>query len=185
MGTEPKNIQKKPLKRPEKENMLATEVFHILDVIEKQHLIERTYTASDHNTVAAIIHDAWEIKCLLEDKDTNFPLMLARYQEEKANMTDETRLMYFVMFRLYRDEAAISELVSYLVSCRTVVPREKVKFFSPWHPFFHAAQALAILSHHQIRVPTGSEVLNDLDTFVKDVVQWSICQDNEVNNPIA
>src|SRR2546422_775361 len=116
--------------------MLAAEVLHILDVFEKQHLIERTYTANDHTTVAAIIDDLREVKCLLEDKDTNFPLMLARYQKEKVNMTDETRLIYFIVFRLYRDDAAISELVSYLVSCRSVLPREKLKFFSPWHPFF-------------------------------------------------
>lgn len=154
--------------------MLATESLHILDMLEKQDVLECTYTASNHSTVAAIIRDMWEVKYLLEDKNTNFPLMLTRYQEEKANMTDETRLMYFVMFRLYHDEAAIPELVSYLVSCRAVVPREKVKFFSPWHPFFHAVEALAILSHHQIRVPTGSEVLNDLDTFLEHVVQCSI-----------
>ena len=158
--------------------MLATEVLHILDVIAKQDVLDCTYAASDHSTVAAIIRDMWEVKCLLEDKNTNFPLMLTRYQEEKANMTDETCLMYFVIFRLYHDEAAIPELISYLVSCRAVIPREKVKFFSPWHPFFHAAQALAILSHHQIHVPTGSEVLNDLDTFVKDVAQWSISRDS-------
>ena len=153
--------------------MLATEVLHILDIIEKQHIVERTYTAIDHNTVAAIIHDAWEVKSLLEDKDAKIPLMLARYREEKANMTDETRLMYFVLFRLCCNEAAISELVSYLISCRTVVPQEKVKFFSPWHPFFHATQALAVLSHYQVRIPTGSEVLNNLDAFLKDIVQWS------------
>ena len=154
--------------------MLATEVIHILDVIEKQDILECTYAASDHSTVAAIIRDMWEVKCLLEDKNTNFPLMLTRYQKEKADMTDETRLMYFVMFHLYHDEAAIPELVSYLVSCRAVAPREKVKFFSPWHPFFHAAEALATLSHHQIRVPTGSEVLNDLETFLEHVVQRSM-----------
>ena len=154
--------------------MLATEVLHILDVIEKQNILECTYAASDHSTVAAIIRDIWEIKCLLEDKNANFPLMLTRYQEEKASMTDETRLIYFVMFGSYHDEAAIPELVSYLVSCRAVVPREKVKFFSPWHPFFYATEALAILSHHQIRVPTGSEVLNDLDTFLRHIVQWSM-----------
>jgi hypothetical protein len=154
--------------------MLATEVLHILDAIAKQDILECTYAASDHSTVAAIIRDMWEVKCLLEDKNTNFPLMLTRYQEEKANMTDETRLMYFVIFRLYHDDAAIPELVSYLVSCRAVMPREKVKFFSPWHPFFHAAEALALLSHHQIHVPTGSEVLNDLDTFLEHVMRWSI-----------
>jgi len=154
--------------------MLAAEVLHILDVLEKQHLIEHTYAASDHTTVAAIIHNLPEIKCLLEDKDTNFPLMFARYQEEKVSMTDETRLIYFIVFRLYRDDAAITELVSYLVNCRTVVPREKLKFFSPWNPFFHAAQALATLSHHQTRIPTGSEVLNNLDTFLQDIVQWNI-----------
>src|SRR6266576_1327876 len=136
--------------------MLANEVLHIFNVIEKQDVLECTYAASDHSTVAAIIGDMWEVKYLLEDKSTNFPLMLTRYQEEKANITDETRLVYFVMFCLYHDETAIPELVSYLVSCRAVVPREKVKFFSPWHPFFHAVEALVILSHHQIRVPTGS-----------------------------
>src|SRR5437868_1376472 len=109
--------------------MLATEVLHILEVFEKQNALECTYAANDHSTVAAIIRDMWEVKCLLEDKNTNFSLMLTRYQEKKANMTDETRLMYFVMFRFYHDEAAIPELVAYLVSCRTVVPREKVKFF--------------------------------------------------------
>jgi len=154
--------------------MLVTEVNHILDVIAKPDFLECTYTASDHSTVAAIIHDMWEFKCLLENKNTNFPLMLARYQEEKANMTDETRLVYFIIFSLYQDEAAIPELVSYLVSCRAVVPREKVKIFSPWHPFFHAAEALAILSHHQLCIPTGSEVLNDLDGFLKHIMQWSM-----------
>jgi len=154
--------------------MLAAEVLHILDVFEKQQIIERTYAANDHTTVAAIIDDLREVKCLLEDKDTNFPLMLARYQKEKVDMTDETRLIYFIVFRLYRDDAAIPELVSYLVSCRSVLPREKLKFFSPWHPFFHAAQALATLSHHQTRIPTGREVLNNLDTFLQDIVQWNI-----------
>lgn len=154
--------------------MLITEVNHILDVIGKPDFLESTYTASDHNTVATIIRDMWESKCLLENKDTNFPLMLARYQEEKANMTDETLLMYFVMFRFYCNEVAIPELVSYLVSCRSVVPHEKVKFFSPWHPFFHAVEALEILSHHQLRVPTGSEVLNDLDTFLGYIMRWSM-----------
>jgi hypothetical protein len=154
--------------------MLVAEVLHILDVLEKQHLIERTYAANDHTTVAAIIHDLREVKCLLEDKDTNFPLMLARYQEEKVSMTDEMRLIYFIIFRLYHDDAAIPELVSYLVSCRTVVPREKLKFFSPWNPFFHAVHALATLSYHQTRIPTGSEVLNNLDTFLQDIVQWNI-----------
>lgn len=154
--------------------MLATEVLHILDVIEEQNVLECTYAASDHSTVAAIIRDMWEIKCLLEDKNTNFPLMLTRYQEEKASLTDEARLIYFVMFGLYHNEAAIPELVTYLASCRAVVPREKVKFFSPWHPFFYATEALTILSHHQMRVPTGSEVLNDLDTFLEHIVQWSM-----------
>jgi hypothetical protein len=167
--------------------MLATEVIHILDVIEKQDILECTYAASDHSSVAAIIHDMWEVKCLLENKSTNFPLMLNRYQKEKANMTDETRLMYFVMFDLYHDEAAIPELVSYLTSCRAVMPREKVKFFSPWHPFFHAARALATLSHHQIRVPTGSEVLNDLDTYLDHIVQWSMIwtMRQRQNTPLA
>jgi hypothetical protein len=154
--------------------MLVTEINHILDVIEKPDFLESTYTASDHNTVAAIIREMWESKRLLENKNTNFPLMLTRYQEEKVNMTDETRLIYFVMFLLYCDEAAIPELVSYLVSCRLVVPREKVKFFSPWHPFFHALEALKILSHHHLRIPTGSEVLNDFDTFLGYVMRWSM-----------
>lgn len=154
--------------------MLVTEVNHILDVIRKPDFLESTYTASDHNTVAAIIRDMWESKCLLEDKKANFPLMLARYQQEKASMTDETRLIYFVMFRLYCNEDAIPELVSYLVNCRSVVPREKVKFFSPWHPFFHAVEALETLSQHHLRIPTGSEVLNDLDTFLGYVMRWSM-----------
>lgn len=154
--------------------MLVTEVNHILDVIEKPDFLASTYTASDHHTVAAIIRDMWESKYLLENKNTNFPLMLARYQKEKASMTDETQLMYFVMFRLYCDEAAIPELVSYLVSCRYVAPRDKVKFFSPWHPFFHAIEALEVLSHHHLRVPTGSEVLNNLDTFLGYVMRWSM-----------
>ena len=89
-------------------------------------------------------------------------------------MTDETRLVYFVMFRLYHDEAAIAELVSYLASCGAVAPREKVKFFSPWHPFFHAVEALTILSYHQLRVPTGREVLDDLNTFLEHIMQWSL-----------
>ena len=102
--------------------MLVTEVNHILDVIEKPDFLASTYTASDHHTVAAIIRDMWESKYLLGNKHTNFPLMLARYQKEKASMTDETRLMYFVMFRLYCNEDAIPELVSYLVSCRYIAP---------------------------------------------------------------
>ena len=154
--------------------MLVTEINHILDVIEKPDFLESTYTASDHNTVAAIIHNMWESKYLLEDKNTNFPLMLARYEKEKTNMTDETRVIYFVMFRLFCNEAAIPELVSYLVSCRSVAPREKVKFFSPWHPFFHAAEALETLSHHYLQVPTGSEVLNNLDPFLGYVMRWSM-----------
>lgn len=154
--------------------MLTAEVIHILDALEERHLIERTYAASDHTTVAAIIHDLREVKCLLEDKETHFPLMLARYQAEKATMPDETRLIYFILFRLYEDRAAIHEIISYLVSCRTIIPREKLKLFSPWHPFFHAAQALDTLSHHQTRIPTGSEVLNNLDTFLQDIIQWNI-----------
>ncbi len=156
--------------------MLATEPLHIFDMFSKQDILEPTYGARDHSSVAAIIHNMWEVKCLLEDKSTSFPLMLNRYQEEKASMTDETRLLYFVIFRLYYDESAIPELVSYLASCRAVVPREKVKIFSPWHPFFHAAEALAILSHHQLRIPTGSEVLNDLDTFLEHIMQWNIAR---------
>jgi hypothetical protein len=154
--------------------VLVTEVNHILALIERPDFLACTYTASDHQTVAAIIRDMWECKYLLENKQVNFPLLLARYQEEEANMADETRLIYFILFQIYQDEAAIPELVSYLVSCRSVVPREKVKFFSPWHPFFHAAKALEILSHQHLRVPTGNEVLNDLDTFLGYVMRWSM-----------
>ena len=63
--------------------MLATEALQILDMLEGQEFLECTYIAGDHSTVAAIIHDMWEVKSLLEDKHTNFPLMLIVTKKKK------------------------------------------------------------------------------------------------------
>jgi hypothetical protein len=77
--------------------------------------------------------------------------------------------VYFVLFGLCGNTIAIPELVSYLIDCRGQ-PEKRGQFFSPWHPFFHAATALAILTNNQIAVPTEDE--EELDTFFERVKQW-------------
>ena len=88
-------------------------------------------------------------------------------------MTDETRLVYFVLFGLCCNTIAIPRsLVSHLIDCRGE-PEKRGQFLLPaWHPFFHAATALAILTNNQIPVPTEDEVEEELDTFFERVKRW-------------
>lgn len=151
--------------------MQQAEILRICDTIEQPHFIEDTYLASSHAVVANIIGKTPEAMFLLEHKHVSFPLMLARYQEKKANLTETTRLVYFVLFGLYHNTTAIPELASYLISC-PAKPKEREQFLSPWHPFFHAAKALAILTNDQIQVPTKDEVKGKLDTFFERVKRW-------------
>jgi hypothetical protein len=73
--------------------------------------------------------------------------------------------MYFVLFGSCQNDAAIPELVSYFISCRVGLGRQK-PFFFPWHPFLHGAEALSVLTNNQVEMPTEDEVENHFSRFV-------------------
>ena len=87
--------------------MHQADIVCILDAIEQQDFIEETYIASYYTVVANIIGKNPKIMLLLEQKRGSFSLILARYREKKASMTDETRLVYFVLFGLCCNTIAI------------------------------------------------------------------------------
>jgi hypothetical protein len=141
----------------------------ILDTIGKEGFLLPTFGASGYEAVAQITSETPEVRFLLDRQGISLPMMHARYRQQSANMPDEVRLVYFVVFGLAKDTTMAPDMVSYVRGCRTV-PIGNLLW--PWHPFLHGVHALEQISGDQVRAPSSFTTLDWLDGFLSQVGTW-------------
>ncbi len=150
--------------------MQRPEIAGILDTIEEESFLRPTLIASGRGTVVVVLEGTQEVQTLLAERDASLPLMRARYREQDSEMTNEARLVYFVVFGLARDGQMLREISSYLRSVRGF-PASVL--MSPWHPFLHGADALELITGGQIRAPGTGGSAKQFDQFLTQVEKWA------------
>ena len=150
--------------RSEKQNMQEKDINALLDAIEQPSFLLPTFIASGHNTVSSIILDTSEVKGLIAYKDISLPLIRHRYQQNKLQLSEEAKLVYFIILGYLHDTEMLHDIVAYLRGCKTL-PASTL--LSPWHPFLYAVDALAEITGGQIQPPSHTKVMEELDTFLK------------------
>ena len=141
----------------------------LLDAIEHPSFLLPTFIASGHNTVASIILDTSEVKALIAYKDTSLPLIRLRYQQNKLQLSEEAKLVYFVIFGYLHDTEMLHDIVAYLRGCKALGPDT---LLSPWHPFLYAVDALIEITNGQVQSPSHAKVIEELDIFLNKVEKW-------------
>ena len=150
--------------------MQRPEIAGILNTIEEENFLRPTLIASGRGTVVVVLEGTQEIQTLLAERDASLPLMRARYRERDSEMTDEVRLVYFVIFGLARDGQMLSDISSYL---KRVLRYPASVLMSPWHPFMHGADALELITGGQIRAPRTDGSVKQFDQFLTEVENWT------------
>ena len=141
----------------------------ILDAVEQPGFLDSTAIASGHETVARILAETPEIQTLLENRTATLPVMRSRYQQRDARMTDNARLVYFIVFGLARDREMIDAIIAYLK--RSLNARTS-QLMSPWHPFLHGVQALERITEGQVQAPRSSGTKGQFEEFLQQVEKW-------------
>lgn len=141
----------------------------ILKTLEQDDFMVPTFIASGHGTVAEVLRQTNELKTILEQKQTILPAMHTRYHKQQAGMSDNVRLVYFIVFGMTHDQIMIVDIMEYLKSCHDL-PEETL--LSPWHPFLHGMQAIAQITNGEIVVPNSADAQQKLDDFLKKTAAW-------------
>lgn len=156
--------------------MQRPEIAGILDTIAEESFLRPTLIASGRGTVAVVLEATQEVQTLLDEQDASLPLMRARYREHDSEMTDEARLVYFVVFGLARDRQMLREISSYL---RRVRGFPASVLMSPWHPFLHGADALELITGGEVQSPASDGSAKQFDEFLARVEKWATHVDSQ------
>ncbi len=152
--------------------MHALNVQRLISAIEEPDLIQSTYVASDHSLVSSIILRAEAVQTVLAYLPLSAPYILERYFATKEEMTDEVRLIYFILFGQLQRKVVIPELCSFVLHTLSTLSVGGTVIFFPWNPFFYAIDALAVLTNQRLPPLTIELFEEQMDAYLAGLTEW-------------